>query len=305
MRSLRASSSICCASSRIGARRAEQHLRGGAPAACVGGARQLAQLRLLERAIHHRAEVRELHRLGEKTLRARLHRLHGERDVAVPGDHDDHRTLLLRALEDVEAGHVGQEQVEQHDRRMLARARARPPPHRCLRAARRAPRARSSAPRAATMSGSSSTMRIFAISSSRWRPPSPGRPVGRVCSRSAGPPRRGSSGPARCGYRRSRTRRARACRGSRSTQLAVQRVAAQVRHAQVEQHHIILVARQQRPRLQPSGRHRRRRDRASARKLPIAVRIAGSSSTTSRRRPSATGGRGSGENWRSRGCAGA
>ena len=36
------------------------------------------------------------------------------------GDHDDHRPMLARALEHVEARHVGELEVEQHERRMLA-----------------------------------------------------------------------------------------------------------------------------------------------------------------------------------------
>ena len=63
--------------------------------------------------------MRELHRLREESLGSRLHRQHGERDVRVAGDHHDDRPMLARPGQHVEPRHVGQLQVEQHQRGML------------------------------------------------------------------------------------------------------------------------------------------------------------------------------------------
>src|SRR5688572_31484322 len=57
----------------------------------------------------------QIDRLREEVLDARLHGLHGERNVAVAADHDHDRRVLADACVDVEPGHVRQPQVEQHD----------------------------------------------------------------------------------------------------------------------------------------------------------------------------------------------
>jgi PP-loop superfamily ATP-utilizing enzyme len=100
-------------------RGAEQCLGRRASQAGSGGAGQVPQLRLLQRAVHDGAEVRQLDRLREEALGARLHRLHCERDVAVAGDHHDDRSMLARPRQYVEPRHVGELEVEQHQRRTL------------------------------------------------------------------------------------------------------------------------------------------------------------------------------------------
>src|SRR5688500_5658426 len=96
-------------------RRAEEgaRRRGATPLRDV--AVHLPEARLLEGAIGDGAEVLQLDRLDEEVLGARLHRLHGERHVAVAGDHDDHRTQVAEPVEDREAIDVGEAEVEQEE----------------------------------------------------------------------------------------------------------------------------------------------------------------------------------------------
>src|SRR2546423_15069025 len=62
----------------------------------------------------------QLDRLDEEALRARLHRAHRIRHIAMAGNHDDNRSELANALEHIEAAEIGETQVEQHEVRMRA-----------------------------------------------------------------------------------------------------------------------------------------------------------------------------------------
>ncbi len=92
-----------------------EHARGARAASLADVAAHLLEARFLQCPVGSGGEMPHVHRLGQKILGAFTHGLDSKRDVAMSRDHDHHGLVVPETREHLEAIHVAESEVEEHE----------------------------------------------------------------------------------------------------------------------------------------------------------------------------------------------